>query len=314
MQRLKLVLAFVVSVMFALGAQALHAQEAASTAGVPVKMVVTAEARHGSTPPPVTQDDVMVYQGKNRDKVTGWAPAQGDNAQLEFFVLLDDSSGPSLGVQLDDVRAFINSQPPTTKVGIAYMQNGIARVEQQPTADHTAAAKALRLPIGIPGINASPYFSLSDLVKKWPQSNARREVLMISDGIDRYYGVADLQDPYVSEAIQQAQKAGIIVFAIYNPGAGHYGHSYWRSYYGQMLLSQVADQTGGESYYIGFNAPAVAFAPFLDNVQHHLANQYLLTFVAQAEKKSGLQPVKLNTELTNVDLLSADHVYVPAGQ
>ena len=50
---------------------------------------------------------------------------------------------------------------------------------------------------------------------------------MISDGIDRYYGIGDTQDPYVSEAIEQAQKAGIVVFAIYNPGAGHFGHSYW---------------------------------------------------------------------------------------
>ena len=94
---------------------------------------------------------------------------------------------------------------------------------------------------------------------------------MISDGIDPYYG-EDLQDPYVSHAIEQAQRAGIVVYAIYNPGAGHYARSYWRSYWGQLYLSQVTDETGGDSYYIGFNAPAVSFVPYLDQMQHRLNN------------------------------------------
>lgn len=137
---------------------------------------------------------------------------------------------------------------------------------------------------------------------------------MISDGIDRYYGIGDTQDPYVSEAIEQAQKAGIVVFAIYNPGAGHFGHSYWWNYWGQLYLSEVTGRTGGESYYIGFNGPAVNFAPYFDNVTHRLGNQYLLTFLAKPEKKSGMQRVKLSTELSNTDLVAADQVYVPASE
>ena len=31
----------------------------------------------------------------------------------------------------------------------------------------------------------SPYLSLFSLVKGWPQQNVRREVLMVTDGIDR---------------------------------------------------------------------------------------------------------------------------------
>jgi hypothetical protein len=47
-------------------------------------------------------------------------------------------------------------------------------------------------------------------------------------------------------------------------------------------------------------------------MQHRLNNQYLLTFIAKPEKKSGLQPVRLTTELPNTELVGADHVYVPA--
>jgi hypothetical protein len=58
----------------------------------------------------------------------------------------------------------------------------------------------------------------------------------------------------------------------------------------------------------------VAFAPFLDNVDHHLKNQYLLTFTASPEHKSGMQQVKITTERKDFDLVSADRVYVPAVQ
>lgn len=291
----------------------LLAQPASSTNGTPVNMVVTVEARHGEHPGPVTQQDVMVYEGKTRDQVTSWVPATGEHAQLELMVLLDDSSGISLGSQLDDIRAFINAQASTTKVGVAYMQNGTAQIVQNLTEDHAQAAKSLRLPVGVPGINASPYFSLSDLVKRWPTGGApRREVVMISDGIDRYYDMSNLQDPYVDAAIADAQRAGVIVFAIYNPGAGHFGRSYFRAYWGQMYLSQVADETGGEAYYIGFTGPAVSFVPYLDDVSHRLTNQYLLTFLAQPVKKSELRPVKLRTELPNTELVAATRVFVPA--
>jgi len=160
----------------------------------------------------------MVYEGRDRNPVTDWIPLQGDRAGLEFFILIDDESGLNLGTQLESIKQFINAQPSTTKVGVAYMQNGIARVAQNPTNDHAAAANALRLPMGVAGANASPYFSLSDLVKKWPATNDRREVVMISDGIDRYYGTGNLDDPYVQAAAYDAAKAGILVSAIYTPG------------------------------------------------------------------------------------------------
>ena len=162
------------------------AQGSAASTGPAVNLVVTVEARHGSNVPEITREDVMVYEGKDRDKVTGWLPLQGDHAGLELFIMLDDSANVSLGSQLEDIRQFISAQPPTTKVGIAYMQDGIAQVVQNLTNDHPLAAKALRLPMANPGASASPYFSLGDLIKRWPASEERHEVLMISDGIDRY--------------------------------------------------------------------------------------------------------------------------------
>jgi len=290
--------------------QLVAAQESVPSTGPAVNLVVTVEARHGSNVPDISREDVMVYEGRDRDKVTAWLPLQGEHAGLELFVLLDDSSNVSLGSQLEDIRQFISAQPATTKIGVAYMQNGIAQVLQNLTNDHVLAAKALRLPLGSPGASASPYFSLGDLIKRWPQSSERHEVLMITDGIERYWGSGP-GNPYVDSVIEQAQRAGVIVFSIYTPGEGHYGHSFWRMNWGQNYLSQVGDETGGEAFYLGSGAP-VSFAPYLEDITRRLGRQYLLTFIAKPQKKAGMQRVKLQTEVPNAELVSVDRVYVPA--
>ncbi len=305
-----LICAALLAAILVYGVPRLAAQQASGSNGVPAHMVVTAEPHHGKDVPAIQREDVMVNEGKQRDTVTDWIPAQGEHAALELIILLDDGSNASLGTQLQDLRKFIGEQPASAKIGIAYMQNGVARIVQNPTSDHEQAAKALRLPMGIRGANGSPYFSLIDLIKRWPESTARREVLMATDGIDLYYGTGDMLDPYLDEAIQQAQHAGILVSAIYTPGIGHFGHSYWQTYWGQLYLAQLAEKTGGEAYYIGFNGPPVAFAPFLEDLAERLNHQYFLGFLAKPPKKPGLQPVKLRTEVGNVDLVSADRVWV----
>jgi hypothetical protein len=306
-----LVLTLVAIAGLLVSVQLAAAQESASATGPAANLVVTVEARHGSNIPDVTRDDVMVYEGRDRDRVTAWLPLQGDHAGLEFFIMLDDSSNVTLGSQLEDVHQFINAQPPTTKIGVAYMANGIAQVVQNLTSDHALTAKALRLPFGNPGASASPYFSLGDLIKRWPASDERREVLMITDGIDRYWGSGP-DNAYVDTVIEQAQRAGVIVYSIYTPGVGHYGHSYWRTYWGQNYLSQLSDETGGESYYLIGPAPPVSFAPYMEDITRKLNHQYLLTFMAKPQKKAGMQRVKVHTEVPNAELVSADRVYVPA--
>lgn len=292
------------------GAVMASAQQPAAPAGVPVRILVTAEPRHGSSVPVVNREDVKVYEGHARDTVTDWVAAQGDHAALELVILIDDESNTTLGKQLNDIRQFIDAQPATAKIGVAYMQNGMARFTQEPTNDHALAAKALRLPMGVGGINSSPYFSLSDLVKRWPASDARHEVMMVSSGVDLYYGIGDLEDPYLATAIDDAVKAGVVVSAIYSPAEGHIGHSYWLNYWGQIYLSELAAKTGGEAYYIGFTGSPVSFAPYLDDLEHRLEHQYWLSFLAKPQKKSGWQPVRVTTEVQDVDLVAPRTVWV----
>jgi hypothetical protein len=304
---------FAFAVVFVLAALAFssHTVEsrvpAAST--VPVHMVVTAEARHGTDVPVIKREDVTVNQGRERVQVTDWVPLEGEHAALQLFVLVDDASGATLGAQLEDLRRFILSQPPSTAIGVGYMRDGTVDILQNLTDDHALAAKALRLPLGTAGALASPYLSIGDLIKRWPESPVRREILMVSDGIDRFGGVGPA-NPYVDTAIEQAQRAGVIIYAIYATGIGHFGHTYWRFFWGQNYLSKVTTETGGEAYFLGYDTP-VSFSPYLDDLTRRLTHQYLLTFLAKPGKKPGLQPVKIRTEVPNAELVAADMVYVP---
>jgi hypothetical protein len=275
----------------------------------PASMVVSVEGKHGKDIPAVTIEDVKVFQGSTEDRVTEWTPLTGAQAGLQLYVLVDDSSDSDIALQFKEVRDFLAELPATTEVAIGYMQYGAVQTEQKFTTDHELAGKALRLPLGGTNGGPSPYLSITDLVKHWPAFNGRREILMVSEGIDWLQEGA--VDSYLDAAIEDAQKAGVQVSAIYASGSGHLGHTYWRIYWGQYDLSRLTDETGGEFYWQGYQTP-VSFQPYLQEFMNRLQHQYRLTFEARGGKKAGFQHVSLSTSVPDAQLVGANDVYVAA--
>ena len=299
------------AILFAVFGLAALAQQEPAFPGTQASIVVSAEAQHGTTVPALRAEDVIVTQGKQRDQVISLEPLFSSQAGVQAFILIDDSLSTSdLGPKLNDIRQFIGAQPANVQVGVAYMRNGTVLIAQNPTNDRAAAAKALRLPTGESAGGASPYFSVGELIKRWPETNAARQVVMISDGIDPYWDSFSLDDPYVNEAIDLAQRARVVVNAIYARGDGHLGHTLWRNTLRQSFLSELADSSGGEAYYLATDSPP-SFTPYLNQIAKRMQHAYLLTFKAQPGPKSGMQPVKISTEVPNVDLVAQSRVYVP---
>jgi hypothetical protein len=261
--------------------------------------VISKSAEDGTTVP---KQAISVYENRKLQEVAGWVPLRGERSGLQLVVLLDDSSRGNLGLQLNDIRSFVTGLPPTTQVAIGYMRNGAPNLVQNFSSDHAQVVKSLRLPQGIQSINGSPYFCLSDLAKHWPggDANVRREVIMVTDGVDRYSGGRfDPEDPYVQAAVSDAQRAGIIVYSIYFRGAGRLDRNLMVTDGGQNYLTMVSDSTGGKVYLEGFGNP-VSFAPFLSDIQRKLQNQYELSFVSTA--KPGLQSIRVKTSQPNTSL------------
>jgi hypothetical protein len=316
-----------------------HAQEASASGGVQVHMVITNEAvKDGDDTPVLKPGNVQVKQGKTNLTVTHVVPARGDSAALQLFILIDDTCDSSIGNNLNDIKEFLSAQPATTAVAVGYMSNANVQIAQDFTTDHALAVNAIRLPRGTLSASDSPYLSLSSLVKRWPLQKIRREIIMISDGIDRlrgergagipsampsrYRGGVNPMAPPSSmgmstisidadPASMASQRYGIIVHGIYAPGVGRMGRNAWEAQLGQSGISKIAEETGGEYFALG-NQQQVSFKPSLDRLQKVFDNQYYLVFQATPKKKGDLQRVKLSTELAGVEIAAADNVWVPA--
>jgi hypothetical protein len=290
-----------------------RAQKNASTSTVPIKTVVTVLGQKYTAPPAVSKDDISVYVGKDKQTVVSWEPAQGDKAALELAIVIDESDRTDLGLQFKDITNFITSQPKSSGVAIFYASNGTVQAASQFSTDHEAVAKALRLPFGNVAAYSSIYLSIMDLIKRWPVTGARREILLLADGIDRFRG--DPFSPDVDSTIERAQKAGVIIHTLYTSGVGRYNRNMFQVNYGQSNLAKMADGTGGEAFFQGLQTP-ISFTPFLDQLNMVLNNQEWLTFLTpRSTKKNGeLRSFRLRTEQRDVEMSAAEKVFVPPSQ
>jgi hypothetical protein len=317
-----------------------YSKQKPAPATVQVHLVLTDQSLSDDGEIPAIQaESLQVKQGKNVLRVEQLIPAQGDNAALQLFLLIDDTCDSQIGNNLNDLREFIKAQPPTTMIGVAYMSNATIQVAQNLTTDHALAANALRLPRGTTSTMDSPYLSLISLVKAWPQQKVRREVIIVSDGIDRLRNESELPGletsmpmrpspgrmagpvapmntlPSISldadTASSICQQLGVIVHSIYSPGVGRLGRNAWELQLGQSGVAKITDETGGEYFALGTQNP-VSFKPYLDRLQRIFGNQYYLVFQAIPRKKPGLQRVKISTTVAKADIGAANNVWVPA--
>jgi hypothetical protein len=289
------------------------AADADSSGATTANAIITVQPSHKGNPlKPLAANDVLVYTGKALTQVTALQSLQNGQAQTQLFLFLDDSTRNSaLGPQIPELKKFVRELPQNTQIAIGYMRNGGFDLVQPFTSDHDKAAESVRLPQAIPGINGSPYFALSYLMKHWPseQTVDRRAVLMLTDGVDRYYDNYTQDDPYVDAAIKDAQHFGVLVYSIYIHGAGLYSQRGWGVTMSQSRLEQVSRATGGEAFFQGFSSP-VSVTPYLEQLQERLNNQYRVTFVAN--KGTGLQKVDFRSEIPGLKITAPQEVLVKA--
>jgi hypothetical protein len=249
--------------------------------------------RDGDPAPSVSAASASIKINGRDAKVGNLVPFPADGG-VELVLLIDSSSRSSLGTQMQEIERFVNGLPPNIKAVVGYMQNGNTQLAGHLSTDHGEVLRGLHLPGGSPGSNGSPYFCLSDLSKRWPSADtaARREVLMVTDGVDGYNRRFDPDDPYVQTAKSDAVKAGLVVYSIYWRSQGIGDNSAYRNVTGQSLLGDVSDATGGKSFWMGTGNP-VSFQPFFEELLRRFKNQYELSFLADFNGKAQVQSMKL---------------------
>ncbi len=261
----------------------------------------------------VPQDSLHLKVNGKDSNITGWTALHSPASAVEVVILIDDGARESIGTQLGDITKFIQGLRPDAKVAVAYMENGRAALAGPLTTDHAAVVRELHLPMaGMPGVSASPYFCLSDLAKNWPSTvaHARREVVMVTDGVDYYERRYDPEDPYVQASINDSVRAHLIVYSIYWRNQGRFDRTGYAANDGQNLLAQLTQATGGNSYWEGYGNP-VSLGPYFDDIDRRIHNQYELDFMTPLNGKPQMANLKLKVS-AKVKLDAPQQVYVHA--
>lgn len=273
-------------------------------------VTILPSAKNGTVSQVSAQSLKLKVNGKD-STVTNFTPLQDANSPVELVLLLDSGSRTSLGSEFSEIETWVKEMPPNTKMAIAYMEDGRAAFASQLSSNAADVLKGLHLSTGFPGSNASPYFCLSDLAKNWPSHDrtARREVLMVTDGVDNYDRRYDPDDPYVNSAINDSVKAGLVVYSIYWKDMGRANNSWYENNAGQNLLLTVTQATGGNSYWEGIGNP-VSLQPYLQDLRRRLNSQYELSFTAPSNGKPEVESLKVDLKVPSAKVDSPQKVLV----
>lgn len=283
---------------------------AAESAAGNVTFTVTAVSKK-EAPSSISKDDVQVFFGKERKQVADWK--KGD--KLLLAILIDEALDSSSASNWQYLKDFIMAQPPSTSIAVGYMRNNTVQLTQDFTDNHEMAAKGLRIPMGFGAIGSSPYLSMLDMLKRWPKNNAnvRGSILVITSGIDYFRGAGfGPLYPDLQPLIDRAQRQNVNVWSVYYPSAGHRGRGFSRLNNAQINIDKLSEETGAESYFLGFGEP-VSLKPYFDEISTHLGNQYLVTVAAGATGKGKYQTVKVRTETPDLELMAPAAVYLSGG-
>jgi hypothetical protein len=221
-----------------------------------------------------------------------------DRAPLAFELLMQEDLATPVGNELKGLASFVRGLPANSRVLVGYLRAGSPQVRQRFTTDLERAAKALRLPVGSPySAPYNPYVGLIDMLKRFDaQPTGRRAVLLVSDGVDISRGIdssAPGQSLDLERAIAEAQRRGVAVYTIYAPTGLTAGGNFILVGNGQSSLKRLSDETGGQSFFQGTNAP-VSFDPFLRDLAGLLSRQFALTYLSTHANKE-FHRIKLQT-------------------
>ena len=175
---------------------------------------------------------------------------------VNLAVLIQDDLVSRVGNELRVTADFIRDLPQGSTVMVGYIRSGSLQVRQAFTNDLTAAATALRIPVGSTSASPyNPYVQVRDAIKLFPEGGQNRNaLLLVSDGLDTsrgfdYSSTVDSID--LNRAVREAKNRGVVVYSFYAPTAGLTSWNSRAVSFGQSALNRVSDETGGRAYFQG---------------------------------------------------------------
>lgn len=175
---------------------------------------------------------------------------------VNLAVLIQDDLVSRVGNELRVTADFIRELPQGSTVMVAYIRSGSLQVRQPFTDDLSAAAGALRVPVGSTSASPyNPYVQVRDALKLFPAGGANRNaLLLVSDGLDTSRGFdysSSVDSIDLNRAVREAKSRGVSVYSFYAPSAGLTSWNGQAVSFGQSALQRVSDETGGRAFFQG---------------------------------------------------------------
>ncbi len=261
-----------------------------ASSGTPGKPITIPLAIHlkGLKPEPELQMIDLAVSEDGEPQTILSVRAMGTNSPLTLAILIQDDVVSSIANEIKPLGNFIRQLPRGSRVLVGYVRTGTLQVRQKFTTDLEKAAKALRVPIGLPSAAPyNPYVEVIEALKRFEsQPTGRRAILLISDGLDTSRGI-DTSSPADSvdlqRAINEAQRRSVAVYSFYAP-TDTAVRNHLLAANAQGSLARLSDESGGRAFFEGTGVP-VSFDPFIRDLDSALNKQVALTYLSTHPNK-----------------------------
>jgi VWFA-related protein len=241
-------------------------------------------------------DDLTVREDKKPQQVI--SVKRATEAPPVVAVLIQDDLISRVSNELKEIKEFVRRLPEGSRVMTAYITSGSIQVTQDFTTDRERAAGSIRiLRSSATAAPFSPYIGVVEGLRRFDsQSEGRRMILLVSDGLDTsrgFHSASPYQSIDLERAIRESQRRGVAVFSFYAPSVGLTSVDRTAANFGQGSLNRLSEETGGEAFFSGMSF--VTFDPYWKELNEMLEFQWVVTY-RSTSTGSSFRRIEVTTE------------------
>jgi len=244
-----------------------------------VNVILTVTEGNGRMVPGLSKEDFLVEEDGRKQEVSHFAREVTLPLTLALLIDTSPSVQPVLDLEKQTAIEFLHSVLHKEDLALVMNFDRSVSLLQDFTADIRRLSKAIES-VAIGGgtsVHDAVFLACDEKLKR---ETGRKAIILISDGGDT---TSKLK---IKEAIESAQRADVIIYAISNRSGGPIFGPVGRFGGGgdDGVLKRYAEATGGRAF---FPSKPQDFKKAFDAIQEELRSQYILSYSSTNTMKDG---------------------------
>jgi VWFA-related protein len=244
-----------------------------------VNVILTVTEGNGRMVPGLNKEDFLVEEDGRKQEVSHFAREVTLPLTLALLIDTSPSVQPVLDLEKQTAIEFLHSVLHKEDLALVMNFDRSVSLLQDFTADIRRLSKAIQS-VAIGGgtsVHDAVFLACDEKLKR---ETGRKAIILISDGGDT---TSKLK---IKDAIESAERADVIIYAISNRSGGPFFGSVGRFGGGgdDGTLKRYAEATGGRAF---FPSKPQDFKKAFDEIQEELRSQYILSYSSTNTMKDG---------------------------